>query len=182
MNSLLEHAIMGMDLKEIDKDLPAGKVIAKEEWLESIPIPPKRDAYIKGKFDFVSKLDDGTYSVIDFKITNPAEDKILKFTNQVHAYKFALENPSQGIPKKVSKMGIIAINPTEISFPGESVIFKAKPFWFEIKENMDGFYKFIGEVSALLSGPEPEENPNCQWCRYRICTHKPQNAQEEMPF
>ena len=183
MNSLLQNAVLGMDLQEINARLPAGKVEVKEGYLKSKPIPPTNDCYISGRFDFTSHLDDGTYAVVDFKITDPTEDKIQKFFPQLHAYKFALENPEIGEPKKVSKMGVITINPEEISFPKEDVIFKAKPRWFEIEEDMDRFYAFIAEVSKLLNGPPPPENPdNCKWCYYRICTQKPPEGQDEIPF
>lgn len=177
MNTLLQNAIIGMDLREINSALPAGKIEVKEGFLKSKPLPPSKDCYISGRFDIASKLNDGTYAIIDFKITDPTEDKIQKFFAQLHAYKFALENPTFGKPKKVSKMGVIAINPEEISFPGDNVIFHAKPRWFEIVEDMDRFYAFISDVSKLLNSPTPPENPdNCKWCYYRICTQKPQGA------
>ncbi len=183
MNSLLQNAIIGMDLREINPLLPAGKIEVKEGFLKSKPIPPTNDCFISGRFDVASKLDDGTYSVIDFKITDPTEDKIQKFFAQLHAYKFALENPVFGEPKKVSKMGVIAINPEEISFSEDNVIFKAKPQWFEIAEDMDRFYAFISEISKLLNGPCPPENPdNCKWCYYRISTQKSKSVQSDMPF
>ena len=182
MNSLLQNAILGMDLREINSSLPAGKVEVKEGYLRSKPIPPTKDCFISGRFDFASHLDDGTYAVIDFKITDPTEEKIQKFFPQLHAYKFALENPEYGAPKKVSQMGVIAINPEEISFPGEKVIFKAKPQWFEIKEDMERFYAFITEVSKLLNGPMPDPSKTCDWCRYRICFAKPEEQSDELPF
>jgi CRISPR/Cas system-associated exonuclease Cas4 (RecB family) len=183
MNSLLQNAIIGMDLREINKDLPAGKIQVKEGFLKSKPIPPSNDCFISGRFDIASELNDGSYSVIDFKITDPTEDKIQKFFPQLHAYKWALENPAFGEGKKVSKMGVVAINPEGISFPGENVIFKARPQFFEVEEDMDRFFAFISEVSKLLNGPEPPENPdNCDWCYYRICTRKPKDTQEDIPF
>ena len=182
MNSLLQNAIIGMDLREINKALPTGKIEVKEGFLKSKPIPPSNNCFISGRFDIASQLEDGTYAVIDFKITDPTEDKIQKFFPQLHAYKFALENPSYGSPKKVSKMGVVTINPEEISFPGESVIFKSKPQFFEIVEDMDRFFTFISEVSKLLGGPVPKENPDCQWCKYRICFTPSKESQEEIPF
>ncbi len=183
MNSLLQNAIIGMDLREINSALPAGKIEVKEGFLKSKPIPPTNDCFIGGRFDIASRLTDGTYCVIDFKITDPTEDKIQKFFAQLHAYKFALENPSFGEPKKVSKMGVVAINPEEISFPGNNIIFKAKPQFFEIAEDMDRFFAFISEISQLLKGPTPPENPDkCKWCYYRICTAKPGLTQEDIPF
>lgn len=182
MNGLLQKAIIGMDLREINSLLPAGKVEVAEGFLRSIPIPPSNDCFISGRFDFVSKLDDGTYSVIDFKITDPREDKIQKFLNQLHAYKFALENPAEGEPRKVSKMGVIAITPETIEFPDDEVIFKSSPQWFEIKEDMESFHTFISEVSSLLNGPVPKTSENCNWCKYRLCFAKPESQEEEIPF
>lgn len=182
MNSLLQNAIIGMDLREINSKLPAGKIDIKEGFLRSKPIPPAKDCLISGRFDIVSHLDDGTYAVIDFKITDPTEEKIQKFFHQLHAYKFALENPDFGQPKKVSKMGIIAINPEEISFPGEKVIFKARPQWFEIEEDMDRFYAFIAEVSKLLNGLAPKPSETCLWCKYRAYFHQPSAKSDELPF
>lgn len=183
MNSLLQGAIIGMDLREINSAMPAGKVEVVEGFLRSTPIPASNDCFISGRFDFVSKLDDGTYSVIDFKITDPGEDKLQKFSNQLHAYKFALENPTEGKVRKVSKMGVVAITPESVSFPGDNVIFKAKPQWFEIAEDMDRFYAFISEVSELLNGPAPAENSDrCKWCYYRMCTQQPKAVQDDIPF
>src|SRR3972149_8220242 len=170
-----------MDLREINSTLPAGKIEVKEGFLKSKPIPPTNDCFIGGRFDVASRLDDGTYSVIDFKITDPTEDKIQKFFPQLHAYKFALENPAFGAPKKVSTMGVVTVSPEEISFPGENVIFKAKPQFFEIEEDMERFYAFILEVSKLLDGPVPKENPDCAWCQYSLCFAKPPEGQREIP-
>jgi hypothetical protein len=182
MNSLLQGAIMGMNLKDVNSELPSGIIEVKEGYLRSKPIPPKRDCFISGRFDIISKLTDGSIAIIDFKITDPTEEKIQKYSSQLHAYKFALENPAIGEPKKVSKMGVIAINPEDIRFPGEKVIFDAKPSWFEIKEDMDSFYNFISEVSDLLSGHTPPENPDCAWCKYRFCFSNSEATQEEIPF
>ena len=183
MSSLLQNSIIGMDLRKINPSLPAGKIEVKEGFLKSKPIPPTNDCFISGRFDIASKLDDGSYCVIDFKITDPSEDKIQKFFYQLHAYKFALENPDFGEAKKVSKMGVIAINPEEISFSDNDVIFKAKPSWFEIKEDMEKFYAFISEISELLNGKPPPENPqNCKWCCYRNLSQKEKPIQEDIPF
>lgn len=182
MNALLQDAIMGMNLKEVNSELPSGIIEVKEGFLRSAPIPPAKNCYISGRFDIISKLDDGKIAVIDFKITDPNEEKIQKYSSQLHAYKFALENPAFGEPKKVAKMGVIAISPQQIRFPGEKVVFDATPSWFEIKEDMDSFYNFISEVSDVLSGPTPPENPNCAWCKYRLCFAHPEAQQDEIPF
>lgn len=172
-----------MDLKEIDSKLPSGKIEVKEGFLKSKPIPTSNDCFIGGRFDIASRLDDGTYSVVDFKITDPSEDKIQKFFAQLHAYKFALENPAFGEAKKVSRMGVVTINPEEVLFPDGTVVFKAKPQWFEITEDMNRFYAFISEISKLLNGPVPPENPdNCKWCFYRAGPKTAANQPNPLPF
>jgi hypothetical protein len=171
-----------MDLREINKKMPPGKVQVKEGFLKSKAIPPSKRCFISGRFDIASELGDGSWGIIDFKITDPTNEKIQKFFAQLHAYKFALENPSFGKAKKVSKMGIVAINPEEISFPGEKVLFKAEPKYFEIKEDMDRFFTFIEEVTKLLEAPMPKTNDRCLWCKYRLCFTEPEQVQEDLPF
>ena len=51
------------------------------------------------------------------------------------------------------------------------------------QKDMDRFYAFISEISKLLNGPCPPENPDsCKWCYYRMSTKKPLGATEEIPF
>ena len=182
INSHIQGSLVGKNLKGLSSDLPDGVVENQEGWIDSM-IVPETSVFIKGKYDLLVNNPDGTHTLVDLKISQPDESKIEKYKTQLAAYKFALENPAFGEPKKVSKMGVIAINPEEITFPGETVIFKAKPQWFEIAEDMDRFYAFISEISKLIEGPVPPENPDiCKWCYYRICTQKPENSAQELPF
>src|SRR4030043_2224958 len=64
MNSLLQNAIIGMDLKDINSHLPSGKIQVKEGFLKSKPIPPANDCFISGRFDIASELKDGTFAVM----------------------------------------------------------------------------------------------------------------------
>lgn len=182
MNSLLKNTLVGMSLKDVNSELPSGKIQVAEGYLKSKPIPSATDCFISGRFDFLSLLDDGTYSVIDFKISDPKEDKVQKYAPQLHAYKFALENPLEGAPKKISRMGIVAIPPQAIEYPKDDVIFKTKPIWYEVPEDMESFYGVMLEVSKLLNGPPPPTTESCKWCKYRLCFAKPQERQEDIPF
>ena len=167
MNSLLQNTIVGMNMKDIHPSLPNAVVEIKEGYLKSIVIPGTK-CYISGKFDVLSKTAEGDYTVIDFKITDPKEEKIQKFTAQLHAYKYAIENPVQGEAKKVSRMGLIAVSPEQIGFKNDFIFFKATPQWYEIKENMDGFMNMMGEISEFLDGELPPPTQTCDWCNYRL--------------
>ncbi len=149
MNSLLQNSVMGLNLKDIHEDLPSGIVSIQEGYLKSTPVPGAEDCFISGRFDILTKLDDGTYSVIDFKITDPNEDQVRKFSNQLHAYKFALEHPAEGTPIKVSRMGLVSVSPDAIEHKDGKLVFTASPKWHPIEEDMEGFLKFVKEISKV---------------------------------
>lgn len=185
MNSLLQNSVMGKSLKDIHPDLPEGTVEFQEGFLKSIPVPGAEDCFISGRFDVLTKLSDGTFGVIDFKITKPDEEQIKKFSSQLHAYKFALENPMDGKPIKISKMGLISISPDEIEHKDGKFVFTTSPKWFPIEEDMDSFYKLIKEISTVLNGSVPLETETCALCIYRR-KFKPVKSEEiitdDIPF
>ncbi|MDP3998428.1 MAG: PD-(D/E)XK nuclease family protein [bacterium] len=171
-----------MDLRSINPALPSGIVEVKEGFLKSIAIPPSNDCFVSGRFDIISRLEDETYALIDFKISDPKEEKVQKFKHQLHAYKFSLENPSFGPKKKISKMGVVVVAPDAIEFLRGGIIFKSSPVWFEIAEDMNNFFSFISEVSSLLNGPVPKINENCAWCKYRLCFSNSPSYRNDIPF
>lgn len=175
---------MGMNLQDINPNLPSGIIEVKEGFLKSQPVPGALDCYLSGRFDILTRLEDGTYTVIDFKITNPTTEQIQKFSSQLHGYKFALENPATGQdPIKVSKLGLVTISPESIEFIDGKVVFTTTPKWHPIEENMDGFYSLIKEISSVLNGPLPASAPTCKVCSYRNSfTEKPVLTEDEIPF
>lgn len=68
INSRLQGALMGKDLRELSPALPAGIVESQEGYVESKPIAGTK-VYIKGKYDILVRQPDGTYLIVDFKIS-----------------------------------------------------------------------------------------------------------------
>lgn len=184
MNGLLQDSVMGKSLKDIHPNLPHGIIEIQEGYLKSKPIPGALNCYISGRFDILTRLDDGTYSVIDFKITNPSEEQIQKFSSQLHAYKFALENPADGKASvKVSKMGLVSVSPESIKHVDGKLVFTATPKWHSIEENMNGFYKLIREISTVLNGDLPPVSETCSLCIYRSnFSDKTLTTKDAIPF
>lgn len=183
LNNLLQDSVMGKSLRDIHPELPHGIIEVQEGYLKSLPVPGAEDCYISGRFDILTKLDDGTYSVIDFKITNPDEDQIRKFSSQLHAYKFALENPADGkVPVKVSKMGLVSVSPESIEHVNGKLVFTATPKWHSVEEDMEGFYKLINEISKVLNGDLPMESETCKLCIYRKSFAPKKGSADEIPF
>jgi hypothetical protein len=57
------------------------------------------------------------------------------------------------------------------------------PVWMEIAQSDKIFLSFMMEVSDLLEGPMPPENPACKWCQYRHLGEKLSHpATEDIPF
>jgi len=182
MNGLLQNSVMGLNLKDIHPDLPSGIVEVQEGYLKSKPVPGADNCFISGRFDILTRLDDGTYTVIDFKITDPNEDQVRKFSSQLHAYKFALENPANGAPVKISKMGLISVSPSSIEHVGGNLVFTASPKWHPVEEDMPGFFNLIKEISEVLNGELPPVSETCSLCSYRKHFINPQPIENTLPF
>lgn len=181
INSLLQNSIMGMNLQDIHPDLPSGIVEIQEGYMVSKPVGDS-NCYISGRFDILSKLDDGTYALIDFKITTPDEEKIQKYASQLWAYKFALENPATDAPIKISKLGVVSINPDEMKLVDGKVVFTNTPTWHPIEENVEGFHNLVKEIAAVLDGELPQTSETCKLCIYRQKFESKVENSENLPF
>lgn len=181
INNLLQGSIMGMNIKELIPELPPGIVAVEEGFLRSKVIPGT-NVYLSGRFDILTRFEDRTYGLIDFKITNPDEEKILKkYTSQLHAYKYALENPYEGRVEKISLMGAVSVHPDEMKIVDGKIRFLATPRYHSVKENMDEFLDLMKEISDFLDGPEPPPGENCLLCNYRS-KFKKEKVQDSLPF
>lgn len=183
MNNLLQGSIMGKSLKDIHPDLPGGIIEVKEGFLKSKPIPGAEDCYISGRFDVLTRLDDGTYTVIDFKITKLDEEQIKKFSSQLHAYKFALENPEVGkSPVKISRMGLVSVSPDSIEYANGKFVFTTSPKWHPIEEDMESFFSLMKDISKVLNGDLPPESETCSLCIYRKSFAPQTKVVDDIPF
>ncbi|MBU1327259.1 PD-(D/E)XK nuclease family protein [Patescibacteria group bacterium] len=166
LNTRLQGALIGKELQELSPVLPQGSVESQEGFIESMPVPNTK-VYIKGKYDLLVRQPDGTRLIIDFKISQPSEEKIAKYETQLQAYHYAFEHPSTGETRTITKMGLIIMYPDQTKFENGRAVMDFPPQWFEIDIKKDFFLQFMAEVSSLLEGPTPPENPNCKWCKYR---------------
>ena len=186
INTRLQGNLIGKDLRYLSAKLPEGKVVTQEGWVQSKVIPGT-NLYIKGKYDLLVGLPNGTQMLVDLKISQPHEDKIDKYQTQLTAYKFALENQVYGKSVKITRMGLLVFYPDEVSITEDSVLLHFPPKWLEVPIDDVGFLAFTKEVDKLLAGPPPQEGKECKWCKYRhlgdSLVHEEKEAkQEELPF
>jgi hypothetical protein len=183
INTRLQGGLVGHDLRTLSANMPEGFVESQEGWLESTTVPGT-SIYLKGKYDLLVRQPDNTYMVIDFKISQPSDEKAAKYKTQLQTYKFALEHPKSGNPLMVTKMGLILVYPDLVKYENNQAVVDFPATWVEIPQEMESFYEFMRQLDQLLTGPMPPENPECQWCKYRHQGEKALNeaAAEDIPF
>lgn len=186
INTRLQGNLVGKNLHTLSKSLPSGIVESQEGWVESVPVPGT-DVFIKGKYDLLVRLEDGTYMIVDLKISQADEGKIEKYKTQLGAYKFALENPRVGKPLKISKMGLLIFYPDKARFEAEEALLTFPPKFLNVPIDDGLFIKFISKIDKLLSGKPPAESISCKWCQYRhlgeSLAHLPNEPyQDDLPF
>lgn len=166
INTRLQGSVVCKNLKSISSTLPDGKVIKQEGWIDSVVIP-ETSVFIKGKYDLLVENNDGTYTLVDLKISQPDIEKIDKYKTQLNAYKFALENPKVGDPVKITKLALLVFYPDKVLYKDNNTFVSFPPKWLDVPLDTDGFINFIKDIDLLLKEELPSEGPECKWCKYR---------------
>jgi hypothetical protein len=184
INSLIQGNLVGKDLHTLSDKLPNGLVESQEGWVESKQVPDT-NIFIKGKYDLLVKLGDGSHLLVDLKMSKAGDDKIDKYGSQLNAYKFALENPATGTPLKITRLGLLMFYPDEVKFENETTNLTFPPDWLEVPIDDTGFLGFAKTIDTLIAGPTPEESESCQLCKYRhlgdeLTHYEP--PKDEIPF
>ena len=170
--------------EEICDEIPSGKITLGEKWVESRLFDvPDTDSkfYIKGRFDVVAELDDNTYSVMDFKVSKPSNDKNMLYGRQLHAYAVSLETPGDGSLElsPITKLGLLYFVPNKMSQDEKSIFNLAGDIiWNEVERDDNAFFGFMHEVVRLLDGPIPAPDNSCDWCSY---LNKSDILQDDLP-
>lgn len=174
IDSQMKRFYAGKRTEEIVEGMPAGSVIYAEKWIESKPVHIEGHStacFIRGKFDTVLQLNDGTYAVVDFKTSERKAEHVPLYGRQLHAYAYALENATPGklALAPVSRLGLIVYEPSSYSHQGRSMAgLGGSVSWIEIPRDDLAFSRFLSEVLTVLELPSaPGGSPACEWCQYR---------------
>jgi hypothetical protein len=157
--------------EEIHPAMPPGLIKFGEEWIQSevIRTGDGPGIFVKGRFDILAALDDGTFGVFDFKTGAPNEDKVEIYTNQLRAYAYALEHAAPGelAHRPISKLGLVFFTPEDItSRAAAKVALETSITWLPIEPNESAFIAYITEVERLLvrEAPKPQLCESCAHC------------------
>jgi len=184
INTRIQGTLVNKNLKDLSADLPDGIIESQEGWVES-GIVPSTDVYIKGKYDLLVRQSNDTYILVDLKISRPNDDHVDKYKSQLGSYHFALQNPAQGKPINVTRMGLLIFYPDIVTFKEGKANLEFPPKWMEVPVDEKGFLTFAKEVDELLAGSLPKETKDCKWCLYRHANGSGaanEDSREEIPF
>jgi hypothetical protein len=162
----------GKRTENIASGVRPGRVAFGDRWVRSGPIlvpGHQRKLFLAGRFDTALAFDVGTFGIVDFKTTKPAEHHLGLYGRQLHAYTFAAENPAPGnlCLRQVSQMGLLCVEPTATMAVDGDVAYRGIPHWVEIERDDVGFLAFLtGVLDILELSSPPEPAPDCTFCRY----------------
>jgi hypothetical protein len=174
IDSLMKNYCGDMRTEAIVGDMPPGRMINISRTVKSLPVIPAgcRDScYISGKFDHLMQLDDGTYGVIDLKTSSQKAENLEKYSRQLHAYAYALENPlAEAIRiSPISVLGLLVFEPDNFTHhPETGASLVGSLNWYPIDLNLTSFYEFLGKVLAVIENSQPPPpSDDCPYCQYR---------------
>jgi hypothetical protein len=172
MSRIQEAAFDGVDNHTISPLLPQGWSSLYKGKYASQPISlngEKTRWKFYGALDILATNEDGTYSIIDGKVSMKKDEQSLvsDYWTQLEAYVYMLENPEIGDAKKISTIGLLqwridgALD-VNASFKGFSV----EQRYIPVERDIEGFVKFIEKFIGIIEGDYPTASPECRDCEF----------------
>jgi hypothetical protein len=162
----------GKNTNYLSTELAPGLVTGWGEKVVSKPIVIEGEETnwrIEGKYDLLITFDDGTFGMIDCKVTTSDMDdrKVGFYRPQLEAYAYALENSLTGESKKVSETGLMMwrVNGAE-GEPEEGFTFKTSHQYLSAGRDPAAFLGLVKEVINCVEGEMPESGEDCKNCKY----------------
>jgi len=172
MSRLQEKSYDGIDTQKISPSLPPGWTTLYKGKFGSIPISINGSETrwkFYGELDFLSENTDGTYSIIDGKVSMKKEEVglIESYWTQLEAYVFMLENPEKGDPKKISTIGLLQWridDAIDMSHPIHG--FSVEERYIPVKRDPKAFQKFMERFIGAIEGEFPDSSTDCRDCEF----------------
>lgn len=174
IDRLMQAYFQDRPTSELSPDLPPGRVVFGDKWVQSQRITrPRREGrcYLRGKFDCVVQFEDGTYGVVDFKTTEPSPHHVPFYSRQLHAYAYALEHPGgRGFRlSPVTVLGLFCVEPVAMErSANRGIAYLGDIIWLNCPKDEKSFLGFLDELLSVLELPSPPpRDAECAYCSYR---------------
>lgn len=171
LSALQEKQFRHTDLHSLHPSLPNGRIdrFGQKVLSKRIVLNGEETRWsIAGKYDLLATNEDGTATLIDCKVSGREDDQGEHYSPQLEAYVFALENPSEGLPQKISNIGLLKWRPDKVLELGNQYAFGVTQVYEPVERDQVGFEKLLSECIEMLEGPIPDSGEKCALCKYLI--------------
>lgn len=172
MSRIQEAAFDGVDNHAISPLLPKGWSSLYKGKYASLPISLNGETTrwkFYGALDILATNEDGTYSIIDGKVSMKKDEQglIKSYWTQLEAYVYMLENPEIGEAKKISTIGLLQWR-IDGSFDVNAGRkgFSVEQRYIPVERNVEGFMKFIENFIGIIEGAYPSASSECKECEF----------------
>ena len=172
LSRIQEAAYDGVPSTFITAAIPNGQVAKYKTRLTSQPVSINGEATrwkIHGEIDLLVDHEDGTYSVIDGKVSMKAEaDAIIdSYWTQLEAYVFAFENPESGEPRPIKTIGLLQWKIEDsLHLDGNQRGFSVGHRYIPVERRPREFQEFLAKFISIIEGPYPDSGPQCDNCKF----------------
>lgn len=172
MSRIQEASFDGVASEKISPLLPKGWMTLHKGKITSQPLRVNGEISrwkLYGELDFLAANDDGTFSIIDGKVSmkKDPDELVANYWTQLEAYVYMLENPDSGEPKKIATIGLLqwritGAHDVSNSTPG----FKVEQTYIPVDRKPTEFQLFIEHFIKLIEGQFPDANNDCYDCKF----------------
>ncbi len=172
LSRLQEAAYDGVTSKAISTEIPAGKVERYKKRFTSQPVKVNGEETrwkIYGEIDLLVDHNDGTYSIVDGKVSmkKDAEALIESYWTQLEAYVFAFENPLEGDAMPIKSIGLLQWRIDDsLHMEDNKRGFSVDHRYIPIPRQPQKFQDFLAEFIGIIEGEFPESGDECDTCKY----------------
>lgn len=172
LSRLQESAYDGVDSSELTIDIPKGSVSRYKKRFTSKPVCINGEETrwkIYGEIDLLVDHFDGTYSIVDGKVSmkKDADALIESYWTQLEAYVFAFENPLEGTPMPIRSIGLLQWRIEEsLKLEAGGRAFGIDHRFIPLPRRAERFQDFLGQFISILEGPFPDSGRDCETCKY----------------
>ena len=169
---LQERSYDGVDSSLISSEIPTGKVSRYKEKFNSTSIKINGEETrwsIRGEIDLLVDHQDGTFSIIDGKVSqiDSSEKLISSYQNQLEAYAFSFENPLNGDVKPIRSIGLLQWYIDDaIMTSSNARAFSVLHRYVPVTRDESSFMIFLEKFIGIIEGNFPESGTYCDTCDF----------------
>jgi hypothetical protein len=172
MSRIQEGSFNGVANDSISPLLPKGWTKLHKGKIGSKPIQLNGEETrwkFKGELDLLAKNEDGSYSIIDGKVSmKKDEDGLIEsYWTQLEAYVFMLENPESGDPIQINSIGLLQWRITgEVLESHGTKGFAVEERYIPVQRREAEFKAFMERFITVIEGEYPDAASSCLDCKF----------------